>query len=317
MSLKIHDKYETGIVAVGVFVLLGAIQEVYVGNLVQRRDPVWVMVVTFFIALLFFNFARIFSGQKPHESLRSCWKIVLCLNITTCMSWFGFMIALKWLEPAVVSCICFSIGPLITTVMNRFFNSRSAILRGEMWASVTMAIGVIVLTYSSLTGLSSLGKQDISSTQIGLIAALISAFGIMGNTFLSKRMSQLGFNSQSTMAYRFHFLVIIGAAVIYFGGLDADVDLAFSVELVLLSIGTVIVPLYLLQRGIEILEPITVSLLISSMPVITYFLQMLDYRLTPSLVSLTGVFICFASSLAGVLTRYSNSKAIESTEYST
>jgi drug/metabolite transporter (DMT)-like permease len=300
----VNKRYESGIIYVLIFVVLGAFQEVYVGSLVQKVNPILVMTVTFGIALVYFNLLAFKNKQHTLALVKNHKALILILNVTTALSWFGFMVSLKYLEPAIVSCICFSVGPILTSLFNPIFNRGSKILKGEVLSAIGMGVGVLALTYSSASGVSGLGLRPSAEVITGIIAATCSAVGIMGNTFFSKKMSVVGFSSSQTMSLRFFLLTLFGAATLILRPIDLAFNISFVFEMLALSVATVILPLYLLQVGIERLEPITVSLLISSMPVVTFFLQLFDHRLSPSLFTLAGVAFCFIASAAGVFVRY-------------
>jgi drug/metabolite transporter (DMT)-like permease len=306
-----NKKYESGILFVLIFVVLGAFQEVYLGHLVQKVSPILVMTVTFAMALVFFNFWVLKRQLLSVVSIKKHFKLITALNVTTALSWFGFMMAIKYLEPAIVSCICFSLSPILTSAFNPFFNRGNKVLAGEVVSAIGMALGVVILTYSSVAGVSGLGTQPTSDILFGIMAATISAFGIMGNTFFSKKMSVSGFGTMHTMSLRFYLLIFLGAISLLVFPPNVPITIAFTLEMLILSVSTVILPLFLLQIGIERLEPITVSLLISSMPVVTFFLQFFDQRITPSLTTLMGVSICFIASVVGVFLRYNSEIKIE------
>ncbi|PWU19550.1 MAG: hypothetical protein C5B49_05590, partial [Bdellovibrio sp.] len=279
---------ELGLLLVTIFVFAGAFQEVYLGNIVQRRDPVLVMFCTFLIAFLFFNGVgnrTVFSKVRKSASL---WKDVLLMNFTTALSWFGFVLALQELEPAIVSVICFSLGPVLTALLNSTFRPGRILLRVEVLSSLGMTFSVLFLVATAVMGTTGVGKINSIQAFLGIAWAVSSAFGIMGNTFYSKRLSAKGMSASETMAVRFPLLLVLGVATLIKSKTAVPLDGHFFLEVLLLSVSTVIIPLYLLQLGIESIEPITVSLVMSLTPVVTYFLQLFDSRLMPSITSLIG-----------------------------
>lgn len=63
----------------------------------------------------------------------------------------------------------------------------------------------------------------------------------------------------------------------------------------------VILPIFCLQLGIERSNPLTVSVLITTIPIFFYVVQFLDARLAQSLPSIVGVAVVIVGVLYGLL----------------
>lgn len=294
---------ELGVLFVGLFNFLGAFQEVYLGNLFQQVDPLLVMVTTFTITALFFLVIEVRNLPKLLSTIKSQWKTVLAVNVSTTLSWVGFFMALKYLEPAVVSAMCFAIGPVLTTLTSKFLRSEVPLLKMEAVAAGGTLIGLGILALTTITGTSSIGAMSSSMAVIGLIFSVLSALGIMGNTFFQKRLSEGGLTARQVMCVRFWLLLVVGMAFGPKFTLHAVGMGTFFMQSLFIAGVTVILPLYILQLGIERLEPITVSLILAAMPIMTFFLQLFDSRLAPSLYTLSGVTLCLGFSVMGTLVR--------------
>lgn len=301
MSKSSHA--EMGVLFVALFNLLGAFQEVYLGNLFQFLNPILVMVTTFLISGLFFLISELPRATELIALAKKNISTVFAVNISTAVSWVGFFYALRYLEPAIVSAMCFAIGPILSTLTSRFFRPQIAVLKIEAVAAVGTLLGILILVVSTLGGFSSLGTIENSKGAIGLSLSIFSALGIMGNTFFQKQLSESGFRTQQVMAVRFWFLIFLGAILAPRDGIDQLYQGSFIVQNLFIAGATVILPLYLLQRGIERLEPITISLILAAMPILTFFMQLFDTRLVPSFFSLAGITICLGFSVLGIVSR--------------
>lgn len=294
---------ELGVLLVGAFNLIGAFQEVYLGNLFQTLDPVLVMVTTFFITAFLFVALEIRRLPTLVNVCKTHFKAVLLVNASTTMSWLGFFMALKYLEPAIVSAMCFAVGPVLTTAGSRFLRPEVPLLRLETISAGGTLAGLVILAASTLTGTSSIGSLSLPIAALGLGLSATSALGIMGNTFFQKRLSEAGLTAQQVMCLRFWMLILVGTFLVPDFTLGEINSNEFILQSLFIAVFTVVLPLYILQLGIERLEPITVSLILATMPIVTFFLQLFDSRLVPSFYTLIGVTLCLVFSVVGIFAR--------------
>lgn len=293
-----------GVFFVSSFVVMAAIQEVYLGRRFQTVNPIQVMFFTFLIAAGFFWALQLRGRKSVAETVRMNWMPIVGLNMTTLVSWLGFFLALKWLEPAVESAICFAMTPLATTIAWKWFRPTHPVNSSERLAAFGVLFGVVLLSLTATSGVSSIGDVGYAGSLLGVFLAFAASLGIVGNTYFSKILSEQGLSAPMVMAVRFPLLIVVGGAL-WLGstGQSDPLSWTFLIEMVLISFLTIVGPLYLLQLGVERCEPITVSLLFSSSPVVTYFLQLFDERLRPSLWTLGGITVCILFVLIGILSR--------------
>ncbi len=293
----------TGILLTLAFVLIGSAQEVYLGRLFQEEDPIIVMTVTFIITAIFFALVQSLRTEKIIQKTTENLRTVIGLNITTVISWIGFFLALKHIEPAVVSMITFAVSPILAVVFWRVLRPDQGILPLERYAAVGILAGLCILTVGTSLGRSAVGILPDGAGTRGLLWALSSAVGVVGNTVYAKRLSEKGFSSTSVMAIRFPLLIGVGL-FLWPGSQLIHLPFAlFLVKMIFLATLTLIIPLFLFQLGIERCEPITITLVLSSMPVLTYGLQLFDSRLKPSAVTLVGIIVALVAASVGVVGR--------------
>jgi drug/metabolite transporter (DMT)-like permease len=303
IPVKRRLSLELAVILIILFCIFSGFQEVYLGSLFQTVDPILTMVATFGITAVAFSFTQVRGWSAFKKQLRQAPWIVVGLNITTVASWVGFFLALKWIEPAVVSAIALSAGPVVTVLITRWVSPSTEVLLSEHLGAIGSAIGIALLCFTTLKGLGSTGTTHESHAALGVVLSAVCSLGIAGNTFFQKRMSSEGYNPNQVMASRFWLLLIVGL-VIGWEPLPGDYGWwRFSVIATVLALSTVMVPLYLLALSIERLEPVTVSLVLSTMPAVTYFFQLFDSRLMPSGLSLVGIFVCLGASVIGVMGR--------------
>ncbi len=282
------------------FVLFTAVQDTYLGNLLQKEQPMVVIAATYGFAMLFFLALEFRSLPKLKQLIRQHGRTLLYFNMTTLCSLGAIFFSLMYIEPAIASMISFSLGPIIGAFGWRWLRPQSPILRSEKVASAGVFLGLLILVVATLRGKSSIAFSTKKAAFLGIAFAVISSLGAVGSTFLSKRLSEHGVGTSTIMSVRFFLLTLVGVFFSLFSGkIHAPLG-TFLVMMVLLSIGTVIIPMFLVQKGLERSEPMTVFLILPTTPVFVYLLQMFDPRLHLSWMTLLGIGISLASSVLGI-----------------
>jgi drug/metabolite transporter (DMT)-like permease len=221
------------------------------------------------------------------------WKDAFALNITTVVSWLSFFYAIKYLEPAVMSAISMSVGPVLTLFLAPIFLPATSFSRGEVFAALGIFSGVLLLTLSSVQGHSAVGILSTRDLIYGLMNCLIGGISIVGNTLYSKRLSDSGWTAGQIMSRRFYLLILVSLLFGWSSITRETFSSSMIAPFLLISFLGIIIPLYSLQLGIQRCEPLVVSLALSIGPVFSFLLQRFDQRLALSLSSFVGIaFIC-------------------------
>ena len=288
------------------FALIGAAQEVYLGNLFQEYDPIFVLFYTFLMTAVFFILANVKNLRTLSTEVRQIPKNVFMINVTTFVSWLSFFLSLKYIEPAIVSAICFCLGPIITSLTKTFHGDKLS--RLMVFSNFGIIIGTLTMVFGSFYGFS--GVRQLGLTEdigIGIFYCLMSATTVVGSTIYSKKLSGQGMTPSKIMVVRFPLLLLIAGLITKDHNTILNIDL--SLKLLLVAMGTIIIPLFLLQQGIARSEPLVVSMVLSMTPIFTYFFQIFDSRLSPSVTTLSGIIVCTISVIAGLLCEYKDQQS--------
>lgn len=299
---KSRQRYLLGIGLVMTFVVMSSAKEVFVGNVVQHFNPFFLVASCFAIISAFFTVVQLRSDRTLYRSLSL--RDVVLLNITTTTSWVGFFYALKYMEPAVVSAINTAIGPAATLAASRMLRPSSKVLRIEVLCSLGILVTLSLLVWLTLHGESAVGGGYSLQRLVGVGASITGGLSIVGNTILSKRLSEKGTPTTLVMAVRFYLLV--GCALALWLGTEQDhkVHPKELWTIAGVAILGIMIPLFALQKGIEKSEPITVSLLISIAPLFTLIGQAFDKRLAFSVPSFLGILITVGFVAFSIVARH-------------
>ena len=300
---QLTRKYWLGIGLITLYNLLSGANEVYIANIVQKIDPFFLVFLYFLITIIFFNILQLRFFKDYVCQIKSDYKDVVLLNILTLLIWSSFFVSLKYIEPAVVATIDSALGPVIMLVLARYLRPQSKVLFTEIISSVGIFISLVVLTFFSLTGRSAIGSTFLNEKiWIGIFAAFVCGIAIVVNSLVSKRLHDRGWTAHSVMSVRF-FLLVLCAFIISHDRLSILSLKDFVVVLLIVFCGTII-PLYLLQVGIKLSEPITLSLLLSTGPIFTLLLQIFDPRLNNSVYTSISIFAVIFLVVISILSRH-------------
>ncbi len=291
-------KKNLGIFYVAAFVVMANANAVFSGNLLQSLHLVPFLFWGFLAASLFFMMQlAITQGVHALAIGKSSFLTLFTVNTTGAFNWFCYFYALKFIEPAVATAILVGIGPLATIGLERVIRWRK-LPPYSYFGAAGILFGTALLAWASLSGFSGLREIHISHALIGLLAATIGGVAQAMNVVAVKRLGDKGWSASQIMAHRF-YLLILAAMVLGLTGPGLSVE--GESQIVRLAIATflgIVIPLWMLQRGILYSEPFTVVALLSLGPVLTYAFQGFDGRIAWSTTSALGcsivaVFTCY------------------------
>ena len=293
---EMSDSSKLGVFLVLSFLIMANANAVFSGWLLQSIPTFKLLFWGFLITTLFF-FIRLSLSHGlaalkiPHTSFIG----LITLNIASSISWIGYYWALKFIEPAIVSALMGCIGPLFI-LMAGFISTRSISIN-QAFTSVGIIVGTAVLSWASIANLSAVKNVTEHNVLFGLGAAFIGGLGQVMTTLSTKSLAKQNWNASQIMAHRFYLLTVISgiAALSSTGLLLESLDSILSVGAV--SILGILIPLWLLQKGIIICSPFTVSVLLSLGPLMTLLFQGFDSRLLWSNMSVVGCGIIVLSTI--------------------
>jgi len=290
-------------VLVLVWVVLSASKGVYVGHLVQDLDSNLLLVGCMAIAVVFFNGTQLADRTAYKRVLADNFVDILWLNLFTAAAWASYFASLRFLEAAVEESFVVAVDPLATLILARAMRQGSPVLRSEAAASWAMLVVATLLGIGVWYGESSVGAIGTADAAFAIGCVLVCGIANGGITVVSKRLADRKVTASQVMASRFYMVLVgcLGYVLIRGEHLGALVDHAGGV-LVIAGLG-MILPMYVLQKGIERAEPMTVVLVGSTLPVVAFAVQQFDSRLTFSWLSFGGVTAIFIIVIAGTYRR--------------
>ncbi|MGB8667758.1 MAG: hypothetical protein WCD24_23895 [Serratia inhibens] len=245
--------------------------------------------------LFFFVRLSVSQGVVALKIPRASLMGLVTLNLASGISWIGYYCALKFIEPAIVSALMGCIGPLFILMVG--FISQRQISINQAITSAGIIAGTAVLSWASIADRSAVQNVTVHHVLLGLGAAFIGGFGQVLTTLSTKKLAKQNWSASQIMAHRFYLLTAVAAVVaLNSTGLQLDSP-ASMVSVGAVSVLGILVPLWLLQKGIIISSPFTVSVLLSLGPLMTLLFQGFDSRLLWSNMSVVGCGIIVLSTI--------------------
>ncbi|ACS85950.1 EamA family transporter [Musicola paradisiaca] len=280
-----------GVVFGVVFCIISAAFDVFVANITQRLNPAVFIVYCFILSMAFFITLSVVKNRQGYlQKVKTSIPLLLWVNVAVLLNWGGLIISLKYLEPAVVGIASVACGPALTIIISRYFiTGASTPTKLESVVAWAVMAGVIAMLLNSYLGKSGVTNTTHLERTIGIICVISSAIGTVLYTFFSKDLSQKRWKSYEILGFR--NVLMLFSALVYCSvsqiSLWPGTDL-FMIVLALSVIGHII-PIFLIQSSISVLDPIHVSLLLLLLPVFTLAFQFIDQRIFISWESITAV----------------------------
>ena len=250
--------------------------------LVEVPSPVYVLFCFCVIAALFLPF----HGRKTGTFLRGP---VLLLNAATALCFLFFFYALKLVEPAVAAAVQFGTGPIIAMLL-------AFVATGVKPEPVKLAVcagllaGCVVLAVSAVTGAGF--AADGVQGWIGLGAILLSAVGSVLITIASKVLSRHGWSTGAVLGHRGYLIIPMALVLV---SVESGGSAPWSPQLVatLFGVGLIgtVIPMVLLQTGIEKSDPHTVLVMLAAMPILIFLIEGLSPQYVWSALTAAGLAI--------------------------
>ncbi|MFC0268107.1 EamA family transporter [Kushneria aurantia] len=293
-SVNVESTVFIGSAAVFVFIFLSALKAVYVSSYVQSIDPIYLVCLTFIISAIYFQVHCLVTKNYKRIGSYHILVNILALNFTTMLSWLFFYQALKYIEPSIVACLVTSIGPLSTIIIDKILRSNSNYNPGSLAIGVAIGAAQFFMIAGVVVGSTGENIANVSNVTLAgaITGAVISGVGIATNTVYTKRLYDEGWTPSQVMSHRFYLLILVsGIYSISNSSIELN-SLASSFGPVLfISLALVCFPLFILQYGIKLISPLSVAVIVSTGPALTYCLQFFSPNSHSSNWALAGVIM--------------------------
>ena len=298
-----------GLMLVILYCIVTALSTVVVSASEKMYGPLLITFSSATVTIFWFNSLQLRSLYRLRKVYKNHGRLIVLLNISTAVMWIGTFIALNVLNPDVFTAFFLGGLPVFIFLINwpsLVWNTRTRI---ELIFTIAIA-GLLFLIGCHVLDVSDGSIHIIHGMLISIVASFFAAWTII----LSHKLAHAGVSTTETLSQRFYALWLVSgiALCVFPAALPASVVIHYIPIAIVVAILSFILPLFLLQKGIERVDPMFVSFLSPLIPVIAFSLEMLSdrYVFDPIelclLIALAMVII--AATIVKVLDKGSSSK---------
>ena len=196
-------------------------------------------------------------------------RLLVQLNVATAVTFLGFYWSLSLVPAPLASAVETGIGPLAMACYG--LRSRTP---GHRLPQLTVGALTLAFALAVAGRVVSAGRiASVPTFTAGLAVAAVAGTSAAGIAALSHRLGRLKVSPVQVTAHRFHLTYLLALAALLLGS-DQAPQLSGSriAFIVLVALGGATVPLFVLQIGMQRTPPMTVTLLASAVPGLTYLM---------------------------------------------
>ncbi len=274
------------------YVLTSAISNVFVNHTTRSINPIVTLFYSSIFTIIFFSILNFGELSKNISLIKENIKSILWLNFLNAIIWLVIFYSLKVLSPSVFSCLFLGAIPINLFVLE-LKKSKESKINNIKIASLLLTVFILMLLLAS---------KDMSKTntsQILKYGALVTIIGGISAAFImniSKKLANKNLPASLVVSLRFYGLLIISLIIIILNTPQLQLKPIVVLELLALALISMALPLYLLQKSLETLNTLNASIIITTIPILTYLFQILTGYYSFS-NSKFGITILFSISL--------------------
>ncbi len=274
------------------YVVTSSISNVFINHSTRSIEPIVTLFYTSIFTIIFFSFLNFGELNKNIVLIKENMKSILWLNFLNAIIWFVIFFSLKVLSPSVFSCLFLGAIPIILFILELKKSTASN--------KSNFTIALLLLTMFVLMVL--LVSQDMSESnsfqilKYGVLVVVIGGIVAAYIMKISKKLATKNLSASLVVSLRFYGLLIISLIIIVSNNSQFLVQPIVLIELFSLELVSMALPLFLLQKALKTLNPLYASIIITVIPILTYFLQLITGYYSFSALKL-GITILFSITL--------------------
>jgi len=279
-----------------VFVLMESWQTVYFGSVLQRISPSLFGALVFGASSIGAIAFSLWTHPYQIRIIRENIRLIVIINVFGTFAWLNYLSAIKHIEPAIALTIYSATIPMTILFIGK--TPLSFIGRAGV---VSLVSSILFLSTISITGLSGFIGYGFSSTVLSLIGCVVAGIAISVVLLQSKQLSSAGLQSLSVFGLRFMLFAIVSAVIFLYSKQSTSFSGSSISMIIFLGIVLVSVPLYAVQKAIEIANARTVGVFTATTPIVVVLLQIFEGRVSFSYPTLVGITIYATGAILLVL----------------
>lgn len=293
------------------YVLLSAGQSVYAGSMTQQFSPFALSFFCFGIVSVMTLSMSLITKKLSLQILRENAMNYVMVNITTAVLWMGFLISVKYIEPALAVIIFGVVGPAMIALVTPWIRPQSVILVSEKYSSLVYLMifaAIIVAVFDHKTAMPS---HSLLYSLIGIVCAVLASLGTASLSIYAKKLFDKNLTVMQVLPFRFFILMLIVAPWLTPHDWQQMANHHSQLVVLIFALVGCLLPMYIGQLSMTLIEPITFSFIAATESLFALALQFFDKRLHVSMYSTSLVILTSVISIYVVIARLRHEKSHE------
>lgn len=269
--------FRIGVAALLGFVAAQAVRDVYLRHLFGNLGLFDVALVAFGTVAAVFGCGLAIFGGRQIRLLRTAWRQVIAVNVTTLVAWLSYFGSLRLVEPAAVNLAFSGIAPAAVALWGVLgLRSGAGSKAGRLETSLHWALvgAVVALAIIVSTGRSGFSRLDPMAGLAGVALAGFSGVVIAAESIISKRMNESGVSALSIVSVRFSLVTAVAALMVARApGALSSLSAAAIAQESLIFLVVLVGPIYLGQIGLKLTDALLSNVIGAIGPITTLALQ--------------------------------------------
>ena len=271
------ENTNSGYLFIYIYIAISSLSALLVGRLLVGEKLNLFLLLLLSLVPFWLVFLFIELRQQQQQFVKKVFteiKSVIWINIFTVFTWLFYFLALKLIIAEVDSFISFGVVPIFTLIADKLIRKNVVILRIEKITAVVVSITILILGYFSLRNDIRYEGYEYSIVAIlkGGIFSVLGGVGIAGYTIFSKNLYDKNWNISLVFAARFPLLILISLIYVILNPNVFSVITKSHMPYLLAFFFSLAIPIYVYQLGVERLQPLTLSKLLTLTPIATVLL---------------------------------------------
>jgi drug/metabolite transporter (DMT)-like permease len=263
-----------GVIFIFLYCLIGSLTYNLVSDFEQGFDPIKLLFYNFLFSAVFFNAFSISRIKRFIEKLKQYKYLVLKINLATAGAWMTTFYALKYEQPAIIVAIIFGFIPGFNLLMTMKKDGVNSVPTSDkIFAGLISSIVVAIICYAIMQSLPMSLSQQVEVI-LAITFAIIAVISTILCMVYMKALSTAGFSANQVMAMRFFIIILISSIFVINSSIAFSITFVEFSKILFIAALSVIIPLFLFQKGVERTTPITISFIMPLQPIFTYLIQM-------------------------------------------
>lgn len=260
----------TGTMLVFLYCLVTAVSTIIVNQVEIVYHPLLVTSVAIGITILYFNIIQFKNFSNIKLMYKKHLKLLLMINISTAIMWITTFFGLQITQPDVFTAILFGSMPIFILIFTAHTITIPGLKKVEYLFSFIIACLLFGIAYNSLL-IAHFDAKSILSLVVTFVCSISAAWTII----LMHKFGKLDYSATEVLSQRFYVLFISASLIMLWVLPGGTLSHHFLMLAACVAVTSIILPLFLLQKGIERVDPVMVSFLCPFIPILAFCIEML------------------------------------------